>query len=227
MASNLKGSLSLYDDYIQKQLEIYLRAFRGTENTVLTPHKLVVQGARGYLIAWTYPYRLSKLFATFGRNIGRILPAICYGPDQLHTTITDYLVAPSTEIDNDILKQLCQVVNLSKYKIRSSRNIFSHWVFGKDSVIIPAFADDFFIESSLLIQGSGREMGLDLRLPWGSHITVARFTEEVVDREKIRQLQEMLSFSPAGEFILDTLIVGSFELTQNSFRLDVFNSYCF
>jgi hypothetical protein len=226
MAGELQDS-SLYDDYIQKQLEIYLRAFRGAENTVLAPHKLVVQGVRGYLIAWKYPYRLSNIFATFGQNISRIVPAICYGSDQLHTTVTDYLVTPSTEIDSDILEQLCQVVNLSEHKIRSSRNIFSRWVFGKDTVIIPAFADDFFIESAFVIQTAGKEIGLDLRLPWGSHITVARFTEKVVDQEKIRQLQELLSFSPAGEFILNTLIVGSFELTQNSFRLDVFKTYCF
>ena len=216
-----------YEDFIQRQTEIYLQSFRGDEQTILTPHKQTVQGTKGYLIAWTYPIQIADLFSAFGRNVARIVPALCYGSAQLHTIVTDFLVSPTTNIEETVLKRLCDIVDSVEYAITRPRIRFSQWVFGKNSVIIPGYADDYFLESGFRIQEAGQKKGLELRLPWGSHITIARFSEEVTDIDKIHQLQKLMSFSPSGEVVLSNMVVGSFALTKDCFNITVKKHYGF
>lgn len=219
-----------YREFLRKQEEIYNRSFRNAQITALEPARLVKEGASGYLIVWQYPEEIAEKIAAFGREIARVLPFLPYPAASLHTTISDYQVINGKEVgkaDENITRLLTQAVKDVHIKISRPKIIHTGWAFSKDTVIIIGYPDMSFVEASMLILGSALDQKIELRYPWGGHITVGRFVSPVNDPEKLKSLKELFVSAPVGfeEVKPDTIMVGRFIIDSNHLEVEVWRRF--
>jgi hypothetical protein len=88
------------------------------------------------------------------------------------------------------------------------------------------FLNENFLKLALDLRRKAEERGLELRLPWGAHITASRFTEKK-SPEQIKDLLAFLSEKRAveiGESVPRQIDVGIFVLNKEGFQINVAES---
>lgn len=91
------------------------------------------------------------------------------------------------------------------------------------SVIIASEPDINFTEAVLKINESAKKIGIDLKLPWGSHITVARFIKE---NSNTKELEELLKSAPELESTNPISIMVAYgRINMKGFTLNVHKKF--
>lgn len=147
------------------------------------------QGA--FLIALRHPDEITEQAEAISLGVANLFPAITYRHANLHTTVSDYDLAPDLSIDPEknkshrtTLDSLCKIVRTGlkavDHRTLSARNItFDRARANTSSVIAPGFGNDatLDIRQAILNASVGTDIkeGIGLSGAWGLHMTLNRF----------------------------------------------------
>lgn len=170
-----------FKTFLDKQKDTYT-GFKNSRETVLkeglnqNPYK----GKGSYFIAFRPRVHDREIIETAASGILEIIPsAVPYNASNIHITITDIGQKENFTPDMEMLDRLTNIVLASMKNIRKPEINYQGWLINKDAVIIKGIPNMEFLEAAYIIQENGRKEGLELRLPWGAHITTARFDEAI------------------------------------------------
>jgi len=175
-------------EFIEKQNSIYTQ-IQDQGKKVYTegikPDKAVVEEHGGLLISFRHPIELMEKLEEFSLKISEAVPAINFGVSNAHTTISDYNVAPKYRVnledqETDLLcKKLIKSVSESLGKAALDKSLmidFTGFIYNQTTVLVTGTPNDAALNLVHSIKSSTEVLGIKLRMPWGMHITINRFS---------------------------------------------------
>jgi len=211
-----------FKDFIEKQESIYSK-FRDTskvEREGIMPNIPQQQG--GYLVAYRHPEKIADALGEFSGKVSRIVPSLIYNGENAHTTISDYRVEDNFSPDESILRNLSEAVSVNLGSLKRQEINYQEWLLNQNTGLAGGIPDFSFLENAEKIIKSADEKGIQLRLPWGAHITTSRFLENK-SSEEIAELIDLFKTSkPLGISKPNIIDIAYFTFTRDGFN---FNSY--
>jgi hypothetical protein len=219
-----------FQEFLTKQEEIYEKN-RDTSKVREEGIKHGAPSKGGYLVIFEHPDYITEPLEEFSDRISRVAPAITYGQRNAHTTISDYLVTDLDEFspDEEILAKLSCGVTRAIYGGEDTKFPIVHFneksLYNQSSVITPGVPDETFFDiTQSIIEGCKRE-GIELRMPWGAHMTTARFTSSRAP-EELAEFYELMENAPIlGPSVVEAINVGYFEMSEKGFKLHKTNRF--
>ena len=205
-----------FQDFLREQEEIYSRF--GDKPRIreegLVPEITKKHG--GYLVAFRHPGHITSRVTDLSQRAARIIPSIGYNDQNAHTTLTDYGLEDGFVPNGRILDQLAEAVK-SMRGTRPPCIDYRKWLYNQNSLIAAGYPDEEFFRAAQLLHESGRQQGLDFRLPWGAHITTNRLLENV-EPEKLEELFRLVdSFPVLGRSTPFAIDVGYVSMSPEGF----------
>jgi len=169
-----------FKEFLSKENEIYDRLERTMpelSNTGLkkNPH----HGRGGYAITLRHNSAVTEQLYTFTSRLNASVEStIIYRPEMMHTTLTDHSLGPIQEPNKEFLKQLADTVYKIAPLFKTPTIQYTKLISSSDAIIAKGEPSPEFLDIAQKIQEQGATQGIELRLPWGAHITLARFNKE-------------------------------------------------
>ena len=214
MVTSFKGFLEMQ--------ECVYRKFRDTtaiERDGLSPKIPKQQG--GYLIAFRHPNKITDSLGEFSYRASKVVPAITYDRDNAHKTISDFLVQDDFSPDTNTLEKLAEVVHANKPLSKEIVFDYDGWALNQNTGIATGIPTPPVYDTLKSIIDYAHQRDIQLRLPWGSHITVSRFLEEGTPEEVRELLNVFNTEKPLGKSRPESVDVGHFVFTPDGFVFDV------
>ena len=212
----------MFQEYVLKQNKIY-DEFRATMHSIqqLQIASCVKESTAGYIVAFRHSDTISQELERFSANVAELVPSLRFSRFDVHTTITVYQKQPldTFKVDSKILNSLRSAFHkVDTSYLRSVRIDYQECLFNSEAVIIAGNPNDAFWQVGESLQKAGKQYGLDLRMPWGAHITVGRYME---GSGKIPELSELVAnrMPKLGVSIPVSVVVGHYECSKSGFRL--------
>jgi hypothetical protein len=210
------------ETYQTNQNRIY-RQFQTAMETLPTVQvsPLVTKPASGYIIAWLHADAMMDRLAQLNAQINEIIPVMRFDGSNAHTTITVYQLQPANgfQLNEQTLQSLTAAFfEIDDSLLQAVRIQFSQWLFKEDAVIATGQANDAFWQVGKALQTVGKKHGLELRMPWGAHITAARY---LADSDKVAELAALIDQTQGlGESLPQAVVIGHFTCDQAGLRLN-------
>lgn len=188
-----------------------------------------LEGLAGYFVVFRHPASITESVAEFASKVKRAIPsAVAYNKDVLHTTISDYGLKPLVDFspEKSVLNVFSSAVKEIKNGIRFPPINFGKLVYNQTTIIAPGVPDGsgFFDASQLFVEETGKR-GIELRSPWGAHMTSVRFGE-AVSPDRLEEFFSLMQDAPtAGQSVPEYIDVGSYRLSKERFELDLYERF--
>ncbi len=190
-----------YEDFIAKEQGIYGKfnlAMANLGETGMQPDPVVTDRKGGYFINFALNPSIEDQIQVFAERVRSEIPGmLVYGREMLHTTLSDLLVTSGFiphESPNyhDVSSKLAQAV-FEADKVTASFVGCSYadgFVFNGTTGILKGRPARSFLQYAETIVEEAAKLGIELRLPWGAHVTFARASQEVttLDASKLKVL---------------------------------------
>lgn len=213
-----------FKEFIEKQTEIYGKFRREGVSKGINPSNQVTEGLGGYLIALRHPSRITDALGAFSERIARVVPAITYGPRNAHTTVSDFEVSPEFHIDPRILNVLGNSI-ISLRATASPEIDYSGWLYNGNIVIVAGKPNPRFLSLAESVIEACKKKDIELRLPWGAHITAARFTESRPAKD-LKDFLALMREAPILKKSKPTSIdVCYYHMDKKGFNLEVYDRF--
>jgi hypothetical protein len=188
-----------YEPEVSKQNSVYADFRAWTDSlTELVADPCIASSRAGYIVAFRHNVEVMEPFSRFTASLRRSIPTVPYDASNGHTTITVHEKRPLAGFQPDpaTLAALCRAVRqIDRQLCRQVRIDFQDWYLGPESVIVAGLPNDAFWEVGRQLRAAGLEYGLNLRMPWGAHMTAARFTKDC-DADTVAILRRELRNAP-------------------------------
>ena len=214
-----------FQDFIEKQDGIYSR-FRDTfkvEQEGIVQNVPQLQG--GYLIAYRHPRNIADALGEFSEKVSKIVPSLTYDAQNAHTTISDYQVGDDFFLDRSILQNLSEAVSVNLSSLKKQEIDYQEWLLNQNTGLAGGIPNPSFLENAEKIIESVDEKGIQLRLPWGVHITTNRFLENKSPEEIAELINLFKTSKPLGVSKPDTIDVAYFYFTPKGFDFNTYNRF--
>lgn len=206
-----------FKTFLQNQERIYQK-FRNQNNLLERgivsnlPHE-----RGGYLVALRHPKSITEQIEKFSKKVIKQTGSIPYGPLNAHTTLFDYGLSNEFSPNTKTLKRLGELIkqNLPPGQIKL---IYTSWLMNQNSGIATGIPNPAFLHTAQNLVLEGTKKGIPLRLPWGGHITIARFQEPQKDLELENLISLFKEEPPLGESEPFAIDIGYFRLTPSEFE---------
>lgn len=147
-----------------------------------------------YLFRRPNPEVAAKV-AEFGNLIKQIAPNVLVYPEgALHSTFTDYQVRPnfipSEAPDHGQVLEMFDTIVKAFPRVHASTVIYKRILFGLNAFVLEAEPDELFYLCACAMHGIGQGLGMNLRMPWGAHLTFGR-TSGDVSPAQVAELAEL------------------------------------
>lgn len=227
--TDARYTFRMSDDYTAKQNAIYT-ALRNTATIghELHPSACVHHPTAGYIIAFRHPEPIMQRFTATAKAIQQIVPSMPYAHENGHTTLTVYQRGSADAFVPDVavLEHLCAVAaSLSRSLWAAVQMTFQDWLLDTDTVLVAGQPNQAFWEVGKHIQMAGARRNLDLRMPWGAHMTAARFLTGADQHTQLR-LRAFLAEAPAlGTSTPPAIEVGYYRCGSATFTLHSYQRF--
>jgi hypothetical protein len=187
---------------------------------------VIPENTSGYYLLFRLPEPTRSDLSHLSERISQIAPAIVYTSAMLHLTVSDFGIKPSSEFqyDSDLLGNVEGIVK-TKIKERDSPKIKLEGIlYNPNTVIIEGHSDSNFYELTMKIIERCKEEGINLREPWGSHVTVSRFSGKSDPTNFLRLVNDFPGMNTQIE--LSDLELGSFKWIGFDLYWKAFQRFC-
>ena len=163
----------------------------------MKPDPFVIERKGGYLLFRRPNPEVAAKVAEFGEMVKQITPSVLVYPENvLHSTFTDYQVwpnfIPSEALDHGhVLEQLDTIVKIFP-RVHASTVVYKRALFGLNAFVLEGESDELFYLCACAMHGIGQGLGMNLRMPWGAHLTFGRTSGEVSPAH-VAELAELCS----------------------------------
>lgn len=167
-----------FSEFLAKQEAIYAE-FRDTSKIELegvVPQ--IFDNHGGYIIAYRHSKIVIDSIREFSEKISKIVPSIKYHEDNIHTTLSTFQVSDNFDLDKTILESLTNIVRANLPLIKDVKIEYTEWLMNQSSGIVGGNPNIAFFENAKKIVEYAIKRGIQLRFPWGVHITISRFLEK-------------------------------------------------
>ena len=221
------------DEFSQEQEGIYASRFgkhlldeRGVVPEVPKPGHLV----GGYLISFRHPHRISKAVEAFTRRIESEsgIPVQAYHAADLHTTISDMEKKEGFVFNPELMNDLSRCVKdaLDSFgEIPQPIINFQRWMYNPGAVVVAGNPNQAFVGISEAVYELGESRGINVRMPWGAHISALRFTQQKNPGELEPFFNIMESSPVIGDSQPAYIDVGTMRYTHNGFCKEIFDTF--
>jgi len=210
--------------YRDKQASIYNAFRQHMEQDAPTSQCGVNDMDSGYLVVLKYDTEVTDALGKLSSSVNLTLPSLEYGGHNLHTTL---LTGPKIDTDAPDSDNQEQWHNLRHWFDQQGRAIadmylddvrihFSDYLYNNNSLIAASEANDAFWQMAETLMTAANLMGQPLKMPWGSHATLARF---LADGKALKKLETLIKCAPALQEAtpIDVQLV-RFECDRRGFR---------
>lgn len=211
--------------YEAKQNRIYQEDFLGAMQTLaaVQPGACTVEPTAGYIVCWQYHDQLIQKVEALNGRINKIVAAIQFDKSNAHTTITVHQKQTQTafEPNEKTLRALAAIVKgLDKTLLQAVQIDFRQWLFNKGAVIAAGQPNSAFWQVGEAVQAAGQAAGFNLRMPWGAHMTCARFID---GSNRTNDLKILLQKTPPLALCKpQAIIVAHYRCGPDKFDLNVY-----
>jgi 2'-5' RNA ligase len=214
----LKSQNEIYSD-IRKQQELVLKEG-------LKPDKNIIKGKSGYLVAFQPDENIAKGISDFSKEVSDIVPAICFGSQNLHTTITTDIGELYKKPTNSILETINTCIESVITELQGTVSInFQKAIYNQNSIILPGVPNDNFLKVSKAIVDCINANGLNFRMPKMAHMTVSRFVGKADKRNIKKLIGTIQKQKPLGKIRMRQIVVGFYRLSKDRFEYNKKNIY--
>lgn len=221
------------DEFLQGQERIYSTKFGKNllmEKGVIP--EVPKQGSLvgGYLISFRHPHQISRAAEAFSRKIESEggVPVQAYFAADLHTTISDMDKKEGFVFDEQVLNGLSKCVSdalSSLGSIPPARIDFQRWLYNPGAIVVAGTPNQAFVDISERVYSLGKQRGINVRMPWGAHISAVRF-KEAASPERLNDFFKVMESAPAiGESQPAYLDVGTMRYTHDGFAKEIFETF--
>lgn len=210
-----------YLDFITKQNRIY-GEFRDTSKVMtegIAPK--IFENEGGYIIGYRHHENIVDGVEEFSEKVSKIAPSIKYHKDNLHTTFATYKVSNNFQIDKYVLEKLSNIINSNISLIKEVEIDYSEWLIDQTTGIVGGMPNKEFFENGEIIVEAARKEDIELKLPWGAHITTNRFLETIPKEQLVELISLFKNSKPLGISKPKYIDVGYFNTTPKEFRFNV------
>lgn len=216
-----------FTEFSAKQRNIYDRfnqAMAGLKETGMQPDTVITERKGGYFINFALPSSIGDAVELFAAEVKKEVPdMVVYAKEMLHTTLSDFMVSPGfvphESLDyNTVSGKLAQAA-LAAYKLLNLRSECFYeegFVFNGTTGILKGQPTGSFLLYAETIVKEASKLGVDLRLPWGAHVTFARASEvvspsdsvrleELCNKTKIKKVRGCFTAIQVGSFTADSV----------------------
>lgn len=191
----------IYEDFIAKEQGVYGKfnlAMANLGETGMQPDPVVTDRKGGYFINFALNPSIEDQIQAFAERVKSEVPSILvYGKEMLHTTLSDLLVTsgfiPHKSPDyHEVSSKLAQAVYIARERTASfvGCSYADGFVFNGTTGILKGKPARTFLQYAATIVEEAAKLGIELRLPWGAHVTFARASQSVTtyDSSKLKGL---------------------------------------
>lgn len=204
-----------FQEFLEKQKGIYSK-FRDTsklKSEGTSPSIPNYQG--GCLIGFRHPKDTAVKVEKFSQNVDGAIGSLVYRTENVHTTISDMNVSEDFRVNRTTLDNLANLISESKEKIQVPTIDYGEWLANQNTVIAGGIPNEAFLNTSQYLVEEANRRGINLRLPWGAHITSGRFKEQT---KSVDKLLTLLSSQPLGKSTPFAIDVGYFDFSPEGFE---------
>ncbi|MDD5192190.1 MAG: hypothetical protein PHH54_00155 [Candidatus Nanoarchaeia archaeon] len=213
-----------FQEFLRKQEEVYDK-FRDTsklQNEGTKPDIPKSQG--GYLIVLRHPLEIAQKIEEFSRRISQAVPAIVYDSATVHTTISDLGIKGNFAPEKDTLERLCNSVR-GALIVNKPTISYLEWLYNQNTVIVAGMPNQVFLEVAQNVYSSAEGNGVQLRLPWGAHITSNRFAEQK-SPEELTDFFKLMNEAPVlGNSVPKNIDVAYFDFSPKGFKTTTYERF--
>jgi len=206
-----------YQKMIERQKEIYgefEEDIIGVQKNGLRPNMPDYHG--GYSICWRHDDDIIEKVKGVADNVGSYVGSLIYdNKNTVHSTITYIAFGAPDLYEEQKMDLMVRMVENVASVLKKPLIDYTKWLMNYDTVIAAGLADKNFYYSARMIVGACRKLGLDLRMPWGSHITAARFLEKKNGNEVSDLINYVKQVKPVGKSKMSLLEVCKTEYQKN------------
>ena len=213
-----------FREFLAKQEEVYNR-FRDTSKIKsLGTQPNIPESQSGYLMVFRHPLEMALEIEKFSRRIATHVPLMVYDSITIHTTISDYgIVSGSFAPDKTILEKLSKVAQkISKTPPTIS---YTEWLYNQNTLFVAGNSNELFLQIAEQAKAKAEREGIQLRLPWGAHITAARFKESKTPKD-LEEFFKLMQEAPLiGNSKSKFLDVGYFDFSPRGFNITIHDRF--
>ncbi|ARC86394.1 hypothetical protein U732_3419 [Clostridium argentinense CDC 2741] len=212
--------MSFYE-FLEKQENIYAE-FRNTSKVKeegLVPQISINRG--GYIIALKHSKNIVDAVDNFTKKIDLVTSSIRYDESNIHTTLGTYEVKDEFSPANKTLELIINAVKNSFSSIKGIQIKYNEWLINQDSGIIAGIPNMNFYGYIEKLSEYTQMNGIEVKRPWGAHATVSRFLEKISYDRTLELLNIFKESKPIGISIPKYVDVGYFNLTAESFKINI------
>lgn len=183
---------SLWAQFVAKQAEIYGNFAKGAimaSEQGTKPDPALAENKGAYMLVLRPANQVLELAEAFAYEFAEVVPeAYPYRIDQLHTTVFDYRLAggfqPDAQPDHEqVLDTLCRVAtHVQGYTLRQKDRAgasYEGYAFNQTTSILKGFPNEKFFRLAISAVQVAKSEDLDVKMPWGGHVTTNRFKSAV------------------------------------------------
>ncbi|OHA66538.1 MAG: hypothetical protein A3E07_00355 [Candidatus Wildermuthbacteria bacterium RIFCSPHIGHO2_12_FULL_45_9] len=102
---------------------------------------------------------------------------------------------------------------------------YPEWLFNSAAVVAAGIPTQSVFDLTQKIIRCAKERGIELRSPWGSHITVSRFTGPMPPSQIAMLVNTIETLPPLGQSKLQSIQIGYFLITRQTFEHTVYAEF--
>ena len=232
--------MATHAEFVDTQNGIYAKFRAAHDKIAAGDQPLAFDGGAdhkgAYLVAWRFPTDVARRIGALSSTVDGIVGSVVYGPNNAHTTLSDYGLAPGLRIDTqtnegqrDTMFELSQAVArglrvAGDTAVRGAGIMFGDFLTNGTTVIGTGTPNEELWTVNEAVKAASAELGVmvgdvpGLKGSWGGHTTVARFVEAEPRPEAGPEVTRLLDTQqPLGLVVPEALEVGSFFVTPDGF----------
>ncbi len=223
-------------EFLTGQEKVYTK-FRDASKIVETEGtkpNLPQNSQGGYLIALRHPSEIAERIEAFSRRIAQTVPLMVYDAKTIHTTISDYGIKEDFAPDKETLDKL-SARDFYPFRKRNPRfkndNFlwpsisYDNWLYNQNTLLVAGRPNEDFFDMVQGVYSSGQETGIQLRMPWGAHITAGRFTEQTTPKELSDFFKLMKEAPVLGTSDPEVVDITCFDFSKGGFKLTTHGTF--
>jgi len=204
-----------FEEWWKEMEEVYEKFRRRSEEvTQKGLESTIPEYTTGGYLLFRLLEEVRRPLAEISEEISRTTPSTVYSPEMLHLTLSDFGIKLRGDfpLSSSSLSRISEIVDKEIMGCRPPGIYLDKVLYNSDTIIVEGYpyGEDFYNLAKKIVEGC-EQRGIELRPPWGAHVTVSRISESRKPEDTNDFLELMKSLGPIDKDItLRNLELGSF-----------------
>lgn len=145
----------------------------------------------GYIIALRHSDNAIEIIKELNEKISEIIPIMKYDEFNIHTTMASFGECPEFKPVEQVLDTISDILLSASAGYEKMKIYYYNLLLDYSALILAGKFNGAFYKNCKNIISALQSENMEIKFPWGTHITVCRFLEDG-DNKKVQQLKNVL-----------------------------------